>query len=767
MRAAGIDNAEGKQKIINELYEKFFKTAFPKAAESLGIVYTPVEIVDFILRSVEHLLRTEFGVSVNDEGVHVLDPFTGTGTFIVRLLQSGLISADNLLRKYTQELHANEINLLAYYVAAVNIEATFHGLNDQGTGDYLPFDGIVLTDTFQMHEDDDTLDTAVFITNSDRVVRQKSTDIRVVVGNPPYSAGQTSANDDNANVKYATLDARIEQTYAAGSTAVLKNSLYDSYIRAIRWASDRIGNKGIIGYVTNGGYIDSNTADGLRKCLVDEFEAIYVYNLRGNARTAGEQRRMEKDNVFGGGSRATVAVMFLVKRGEKRPGVLGALRYRNIGEYLTREQKLEIVRQGNIDNMVWQAITPNSHGDWIGQRRKDFSEFAPLAAANNGLLRSSSNGVKTNRDAWTYNFSKLRLRDAAHRTIQNYNDEVRAGRDTPRDLDPARLAWTPATRADLRRRRTYTARADMELVASYRPFSRQWLYFDAQIVERPGRISAMFPGSKVKNFGIYTTGISSHYEFTPFVTDAVPDLHLLDTGQFFPRFTYQPLIEDGLRFENETDEFGNHRVDNVTDTALTQYRATYGSLVTKDEIFFYVYGLLHSPEYRAEFAGDLKKMLPRIPMVKNFAGFAAAGRKLIDLHLNYETVEPYDLQELVTGGRGADDAVYRVTKMAFGKTAKEKDKSRIVYNSRITLAGVPEEAYRYMLGPRSAVEWIMDRYQVKTDKASGIVNDPNDWATEHGEPRYILDLVKRIVTVSVETMRIVDNLPDLDIIEGK
>jgi predicted helicase len=502
MRAAGIDNAEGKQQIITQLYEKFFKNAFPKAAESLGIVYTPVQIVDFILRSVEHLLETELGASLNDEGVHVLDPFTGTGTFIVRLLQSGLVSADNLLRKYTAELHANEINLLAYYVAAVNIEATFHGLHDEGRSDYRPFDGIVLTDTFQMHEDDDTLDAGVFADNNERVVRQLATDIRVIVGNPPYSAGQTSANDDNANLKYPTLDARIEATYAARSTATLKNSLYDSYIRAIRWASDRVGDSGIVAVVSNGGYIDSNSADGLRQCLVHEFDAVYVYNLRGNQRTAGEQSRKEGGKVFGAGSRATIAILFLVKSGSKPVGSSGVLRYRDIGDYLTRDQKLDIVDKGYIEGLDWQTIAPNRQGDWINQRRNDFGQFFPIASRDGAsLFGLMSGGVKSNRDSWVYNHSRRSVSASVQRTIASYNAKLATGTSGSEQNDSG-VAWTDGTRADLLRGKRYAWDPGQVRMAHYRPFDRQCLYFDADLIERPGRLASIFPTPGAHNIGL-------------------------------------------------------------------------------------------------------------------------------------------------------------------------------------------------------------------------------------------------------------------------
>jgi predicted helicase len=774
MRAEDIDNAEGKQRIITELYEKFFKNAFPKAAESLGIVYTPVEIVDFILRSVEHLLNTEFGTSINDEGVHVLDPFTGTGTFIVRLLQSGLISANNLLRKYTRELHASEINLLAYYVAAVNIEATFHGLQQEGTSEYLPFDGIVLTDTFQMHEDDDTLDAEVFTRNNDRVLRQKATDVRVIIGNPPYSAGQTSANDDNANLKYPTLDARIEHTYAKLSTATNKNSLYDSYIRAIRWASDRIGDRGIVAYVSNGGYIDSNTADGLRKCLVGEFDRLYIYNLRGNQRTAGELSRKEGGKVFGGGSRATVAIAFLVKTGQKDDGEPASLYYRDIGDYLSREQKLEIVENDYLDGIEWQTLEPNEHGDWINQRRTDFSSFVPLVGAKNAIFGLMSPGLQTNRDAWVYGSSRGALCSNVSRLTNTFNQVVASGivEKNSLPMDGTRIKWSPTLITRAERKLPISVSDDDFRQALYRPFQKQYVCVADGLIHRPGKLRRFFPAAEAMNVGIEITGVGSHYDFTPFITESAPDLHLLDTGQFFPRWKYDQTESGGqLEFGGAEAELNAYqRTDNITDQSLTEFRLLYGPSTTKDDIFFYVYGVLHSPEYRSEYAADLKKSLPRVPLLKDFQGYSDAGRRLAELHLAYESADPYPLDELVTGEQEND--LYRVQKMTFAKGPRidgkaTKDRAKIVYNSRVVLAGVPDEAYGYVLGPRSAIEWVMDRYQVRKDATSGIVNDPNDWAAEHGNPRYIIDLLKRIVTVSVETMKIVDSLPPLDIIETK
>lgn len=796
VRAEGVETAEGKQKIITELYEKFFKLAFPRTAESLGIVYTPVEVVDFILRAVNDVLKKEFGVSISDEGVHVLDPFTGTGTFIVRLLQSGLIKPEDLLRKYTQELHANELLLMAYYIAAINIEATVHGLlrdqalaagTDPASVGYEPFDGIVLTDTFQMTEDGDTLDEHVFTNNNARVTRQNNLDIRVIIGNPPYSVGQTSGNDNNANVKYPTLDESIRSTYVERSTATNKNSLYDSYIRAIRWASNRVLNStngGVVSYVSNGGYIDGNTADGLRKALTDEFHEIYIYNLRGNQRTAGEQSRREGGKIFDAGSRATVAVMLLVKR----PGKVTTcqLNYRDIGDYLDRKEKLAIVDEATLDNIPWGQVTPNAEGDWINQRNDLFETFTPLGskdAKEPALFGTYSRGVASARDAWVYNSSQEKLRHNVESMVDFYNSEVDRyaveGAGQPADafinFDAKEMSWNRADKVQLKRGTKYSANEDGYRVAAYRPFTKQHVQFNRQLNDMVYKIPTIFPSKDAENFGFVITSPASHYPtFATLMTDGVPDLHTLDTGQFFPRYTYvsRPAPADDLfaELEPSRSDAGPQRIDNITDASLVAYRGVYGPEVSKDDIFYYVYGLMHSAEYRDRFGADLKKMLPRIPKVTGFdrfLGFTDAGRQLAALHIGYEDAEPYPLVETETGLTLQDDdyARYSVTKMKYGGKAGSWDKTRIIYNGRLTLDGIPAEAHQYMLGSRSAIDWILERYQVKTDKASGIVNDPNDWSREHQQPRYIIDLIGRIVNISMETNRIVNALPALGLDE--
>ncbi|WP_019819475.1 DEAD/DEAH box helicase [Saccharomonospora saliphila] len=785
VRAEGIDNHEGRQRVIVELYDKFFKTALPKTADALGIVYTPIEVVDFILRATEQALVKHLGKSLSDEGVQIIDPFVGTGTFPVRLLQSGLIKPDDLLRKYTHELHANEIVLLAYYIAAVNIEAAFSDLTGGG---YRPFEGIVLTDTFQLAEGVESQITGMDVLegNSERAKRQKTQPITVVIGNPPYSVGQGNQNDNNQNLKYETLDTRIQQTYAAKSTATNKNSLYDSYIRAIRWASDRITDEGIVAFVSNGGYIDGNTADGLRKSLVEEFDAIYCYNLRGNQLTGGAQSKKEGGKIFGSGSRTTIAILLLVKSEQSaRTGNNCELYYRDIGHYLSRENKLRILNEQDLNTVEWDQLKPNVDGDWVNQRDEQFTEFQAIgekvkSAAAKPVFALHSSGLKTGRDLWVYNYSKSELAKNVQSMVDFYNEQVTDYADHVKVVgssaagvgghighDENKTSWNESDLKRIVKGVTYKFDASLVRVSTYRPFAKQWVYFDPQLMQRSYQLRQIFPTSDHANFGFYITGTGSDESFSLLMMDTVPDLHAVGTksvGPYFCRYTYREPVEGVLAFGDSND--GYERVDNITDAALVDYRKAYADpTITKNDIFYYTYGLLHSSEYRERFAANLKKSLPRIPKARDFHGYAEAGRALANLHLGYEQVEPYGgIVEMVAGDESATSPseLYRVTKMKIPKVKGQPDRSTIVYNNRVTLTNIPEEAYRYQLGTRSAIEWIIDRYQVKVDKPSEIISDPNDWSDD---PRYIVDLLKRIVTVSLETLKIIDNLPALDILE--
>lgn len=780
-RAAGIEDADAKQTIVKELYERFFRTAFSGTSDRLGIVYTPNEIVDFIVRSVDDALRSEYGSSISAPGVHLLDPFTGTGTFIVRLMQSGLIRPEDLARKYRYELHANELVLLAYYVAAINIEATYHALS--GEEGYEPFDGIVLTDTFQMSEADDVDELegmAVFPENNERVEAQKALDIQVVLGNPPWSVGQDSGNDATSEVRYPTLDERVRSTYSAERGRGGNNAVYDSYIRAIRWASDRIGDRGIVAYVSNGGFIDGSTASEMRRRLVAEFNSIYVLNLRGNTRTSGEEARREGGQTFGSGSRATVAIFLLIKNPDAPAG--GRLFYHDIGDYQTRDQKLESVKRfESYRNVPWVELEPDEHGDWINQRSSDFLSFMPIGtkraedAGITTIVHTYSRGLETGRDAWVYNFSDSKLEENVRRLARNYNELVaeaeayqrenpgvtrKQAADAVIDLDGAKISWTLSLKNRLAAGKRVSVDKGRITRALYRPFNAEFVYYDRQLNHILGRLPVTHPDPATENWGFVLTSPSSHFpNFAALATNAIPDLHMLDTGQFFPRYTFDEGAEEADLFSalRESDSAVG-RVDNVTDEALAEFRSRYGEAVTKDDIFFYVYGLLQSPQYIQQYAPELKKMLPRLPMVTAFRQFAEAGRSLAALHLDYERAEPFELVETWTGPES-----YRVQQMRYGKNGRETDKSTIIYNAGLTLSGIPVEAQEYLIGSRSALDWLLERYRTRVDKDSGLVNDPNDWMAAVDDQRYLVDLIRRVVTVSVRTIAIVKSLPPLDV----
>ena len=777
-RARGIDNAESKQKVIVELYDKFFKAAFPKVVEKLGIVYTPVEVVDYIVKSVALILKKEFGRDISDENVHILDAFTGTGTFITRLLQSGVISKEALARKYEKEIHANEIVLLAYYIASINIENVYHDIMGEDSG-YQAFNGICLTDTFQLGEEAnaDNLYTDVFPFNSKRVQEQKRKPITVIISNPPYSVGQKSANDNAKNQSYPTLEARIAETYAATSNANLKNSLYDSYIKAFRWSSDRLGKEGgVIGFVTNGAWIDGSAQDGFRKCLEKEFSSIYVFNLRGNCRTQGELRRKEAGNVFGLGSRTPIAITILVKKTDidrKKAKIY----YRDIGDYLSREDKLRIIKTlGSIANpaMDWRVLEPDLHGDWINHRNEAFSTFVSIGDKDNKQNKHTffvpyySNGLKTQRDAWVYNSSLSVVKDKAKEQIDFYNEQcslLRRGEIKEVDFETSKLTWTAAVLNDISHNKYYSFK-DVEFRdVLYRPFFKQNVLYYKPLNERTGQIPRLFPTRGHKNVVICTSSVGDSH-FSVFISDRIPDLHAVATTQCFPLYWYDESTADIADLFNqaaEEDVMDRYvRRDGITDWILRECKQRYGNKVTKEVIFYYVYGILHSPEYRTTFEADLKKMLPRIPLVDNpedFMAFSQAGRKLADLHLNYETVEPY---KGVSVKYTSANPNYEVQKMRFGKLdSKTADKSVIFYNNGIVIENIPLEAYDYVVNGKSALEWVMERYQITTDAKSGITNNPNDWSREHGDEKYIFNLVLRIITVSIETMKIVNELPKL------
>lgn len=749
LRAEGIDNAQAKQKIIITLYDKFFSTGFKPTTERLGIVFTPVEVVDFIVKSVDVILRKHFGKTLASENVHILDPFTGTGTFITRtlyylksLMECGEITFADILRKYTQELHANEIVLLSYYIAAINIEAVFDEIN--GNEPYAPFEGIVLTDTFESTETEDTLDDSFFGTNDKRLKRQQEKPITAIIGNPPYSIGQTNANDNNKNISYPKLEKRLEETYVVKSSTTLTKGLYDSYVKAFRWASDRLKNQGVIGFVTNGNYLNTNSADGLRAGLYEEFNHLYIFNLRGDQRTLGEQSRREGGKIFGSGSRTPVAISILVKDGSD----CHELHYHDIGDYLSQKEKLAIISGfADVSQLDWQEIIPDENNDWLNQRDPNYQKYSDLSQE---VFLSSAIGIATNRDIWVSGFSKNRVCKNSERLIRNYNNERLAYRNNSADELKSLLnrqdnyiKWTRKLEQLVARNQEITFNSNNIKLSLYRPFIKKWLYYQNEVIESPGQWQKKFGQ---ENIVIVTTGRGTSRDFSVIVTNLLPDIQLQMNGQGF------------MRYDNEVDKIS---LFENNDNMNQEFADKLG--LNLDDTFAYVYGLLNSKEYQEKYANDLKKDLARIPIVKNKEKYVEVGQELMDLHLNYEEVPVYDGVEITI----AEKPSYKVTKMRFAKKRDEKGKSvndlsTIIFNSDITISNIPEKAYEYVVNGRSAIEWIIDQYQVKTDKKSGITDDPNDYSEDE---KYIFNLLLRIINVSVQTVDLINSLPKFEVEE--
>ena len=819
-RIEAVHTLTGKQEIMRTLYDRFFSQAFPRMSERLGIVFTPVEVVDFIIRSADDAMRTAFGQSLGDPGVAIIEPFAGTGTFVARLLQLGVIPPEALEHKYKNEIFANEFVLLSYYIASINIEQVYHQVRtEQGVDEgYVEFPGMTLTDTFQLHEGDGTIteDFEGLAANNKRAKAEKDSAITVIVMNPPYSAGQTNANDNNQNFSYPHLDERIENTYVRHSSGGLMTKLYDSYFRAMRWAADRIGERGVIAFVSNNSFLDANSTDGVRFSLQDEFSQIFVYNIRGGVRgKMGDIAKREGGNIFP--IMTGVAVTVLVK--DPSHSGQADIFYTETEDYATRQEKLDqITSYGSIKGIsaadAFSSITPNLHADWISSRDERFSTFQLIGSkqskgkeTTDSIFRQFSLGLSTNRDAWCYNSSADEVESNIQRMINHYNTAVESGQNkTNKSDDSTLVAWSDKLVNSLCR----SIRIDFEpnsiRQAQYRPFCKQYVYFSHDLNERQGQLPQIFPSVQHHNPCITLTGEGSSKVFTTFCTDTLPDLHLLGAGvstQSFPLYTWEPLSptsggepdlfadlatasessSDGAATASSLDFSrpigdqipvildGYRRVDNVTDATLASYREHYGDAgITKEDIFFYVYALLHHPEYRERYEDDLKKMLPHIPRAAGFHTYASVGRELAELHVNYERVEPYpSVQEEASLYAPTDPwERYRIgeRKMRFPKLGRrDKDFTRLEYNDYVTLTGIPAEAQGYSISGRSPLEWIIDRYHVKTDKASGIVNDPNDFLREQDRPDAVVDLIKRLVTVSMRTQELLAMLPALGIPE--
>ncbi|NYF26052.1 type ISP restriction/modification enzyme [Sporosarcina sp. JAI121] len=745
VRAEGVDNLKAKQDIIIQLYDKFFKVGFKETTERLGIVFTPVEVVDFIIHSVDDVLKKHFGKSLASEGVHLLDPFTGTGTFITRLLQSGLIPKEDFLRKYTQEIHANEIVLLSYYIAAINIEETFHNLHG---GDYVPFEGIVLTDTFESTETKDTFNSELFNENNDRLKRQQKESIYAIIGNPPYSARQKSENDNNQNQSHPILESKIVDTYARYSKANALHTLYDSFIKAYRWATDRLDGKGVIGFITNNSFLDSQSTDGLRKCWGEEFNYIYIFNLRGDQRTQGELSRKEGGKIFGSGSRAGIAIALLVKDGSDNHHIY----YKEMEDYLTKEEKLKTVENiKSLSKIQWIEIKPDNNYDWINQRDENYLSYDSMFGDESSYFKSKAIGIQSKRDTWVYGFSKSHVKENVNRLVMNYNSEVerlKHIKDKSTILSEINttesfIKWSDELKRYIVNKKVLQLDESNLTITLYRPFVKKWLYYDDNVIARPGKLKTYF---KEENLAIIISGTGAKKDFSVFVANNVVDANLMEAGaQVYPLY----LNEMSGLFSGEINSniFENiQRKLNLDDKS----------------VFYYVYALLHSEEYKSIYSNDLKKAIPRIPLVKNLKKYVEIGEKLVNLHLNYEIQQAHSdiIVEYVSSPPS-----YKVEKIKYGKVRDSSKKlvndlTTVIFNKDIIIKNIPLEVYDYLINGKSVVQWIIEQYKFGNDEKSNIIDDPNKYSED---PKYILNLLLSAITVAIETQNIIRELPNYEV----
>lgn len=748
--AKGIENWSERQHFLNTVYERFFQGFSVKKADTHGIVYTPQEVVDFMVASVDEVLQREFGKSLATPGVKILDPATGTGNFIVNIMKH--IPRGNLEEKYKNDLFCNEIMLLPYYIASLNIEHEYY----DRMGQYTAFEGICFADTLELAESQQL--SFLVEKNTERVEREKGADIMVVIGNPPYNAGQRNENDNNKNRRYKVIDERIHETYAKGSKATLTSRLYDAYVRFFRWATDRLqGRDGIICYISNNSFFDQIAFDSMRKHLLQDFTQFYHLDLHGNIRK-NPKLSGTTHNVFGiqVGVGITIAIRSSTHTNRK-------LFYHRLPEYWHKSEKLfflaEKLKSTNVD---WVELHPDKQHNWLTEQiRPEFinffslgtkeGKFAPERGAKT-FFKVYSHGVKTNRDEWVHSFNPQELKKRIEQFIEIYNTEIsrwtRAGR--PKDIDGfvnyEKIKWSRNLKRDLQNER-YAHFSILSIKKSlYRPFLEKNLYYADMLVDELGKFNIFFPVSsaELKNTIICVSGIGSSKNFQCLVTNIIPGHDLLDKTQCFPYYTYA--------------EDGTNRRENITDWALEQFQVQYGQKstengknITKWDIFHYVYAMLHHPQYRERYAENLKRDLPHIPLLRRVEAYEAAvsiGQQLMDLHVNYEQAAEYGLREL------EDETVPYLESRRVEKMKLTPDHTAVIVNRGLTLAGIPDACFRYRLGNRSALEWVIDQYQVTTDARSGITGDPN----RVDDPEYIVKLVKKVVTVSVQTVELVEKL---------
>lgn len=777
---AGVTSKEGRQEIIRKLFEKFFKYALPSSAEKFGIVYTPIEIVDFIINSVSNVLKNEFSESIANKGVKILDPFTGTGTFIVRVLdklKSLGISDEDFTHKYNHDIWANEIMLLAYYISLINIEDTY----GKNAGNFKPFNHDVLTDTFELEEKKSKNYQPVLFEEDDfKIANEKANeeqaqDIRIIIGNPPYSVGQKNAMDNNSNTSYSNLDERISSTYGSNINSGLIKGLYDSYVRAFRWASDRVGDNGVISFVSNGSYVDNLSFSGFRRELLKEFNHVYVFNLRGNCRSSGEFRKKEAGNVFGEGSRTLICIITLVKH--KGKPFDGFVHYKDIGDYLSREEKLKILKESeSISNLEWENIYPDKRNDWINQTNEEFEKLLPLVKSEKNNTSFSlydgnvSIGVMAARDDWVIGFNSKIILDSMKTFVETFNNEQNriitllkqskiisskekldfAKRNVT--FDKTKIKWSE----DLVKRllRGHSIKIDDNIRdIMYRPFVKKKLYFDPIVLDRIGKWLNITPTKNDRNLNITFSVPPLKKTFSALAINIISDIDCMEHAQSIPIEWINDNVQGSLF---ELAGYGQNE-DTLNDKAISLFKERYGDKsITSSSVFSYIYAVLNSKSYREKYSNNLGKEMPRIPFLKDFEKWSEIGKKLIDLHLNYEKAPAYQEVKIEYKKKDMTKDDYRVTKIKF--LSKDR-KDTIIFNDNITISNIPLEAYDYVVNGRSPLEWVMDQYQYTADKESGIIDDPNLYDEEKGG-KYVFDLILSLITVSLETQKLIKELPE-------
>lgn len=751
---------KSQQELIKNLYNTFFKVAFRKQSEKLGIVYTPIEVVDFILRATNGILKKHFNTDFNDKNITIFDPFTGTGSFIARLLskENELISDEALKEKFLNHLFAFDIVLLAYYIALINITQAAQNRD----GSLKNFKNIALTDSLDFYEEKNDKGVFDFFKDLEENKEIKDTlagqNIRVIIGNPPYSAGAKSANDNNQNLSHPKLEKLVYETYGKNSTTKSGNATRDTLIQSIRMASDLLKDRGVIGFVVNGGFIDSKSGDGFRKCVAQEFAHLYVLNLRGNRRTSGEVSRKEGEQIFDSGSRVTIAIIFFVKDTSVKNS---AIYYYDIGDYLKREAKLNLLAGfENLDFVPFKEIVPNNKGDWINQREDGFEKLIPLKRdkklQNPSVFDINSGGVITGRDPWVYNFSPDALMQNVQKCIDTYNADLKRFNvhfkeafkqrakgvksdqlykqlnDKEITTDKTKIAWVRNLKTQLIKGKKLDDFSQEKIsVSLYRPFNKQYFYYERELAWSFYSMKKIFPDKDAQNVVINTT----IRNFSALVSDAIPDIHFIGDAKAYPLYYY--------------DDLGN-RYNAISGYALNLFRKHYeDNAIAEEEIFYYIYAIFHHKGYLEKYKNSLAKEDPRIALSPDFKELSVLGKELAKLHLNYESEELHASVEYKTLMNAEEKGYYDVETM-------KKIGDRIHYNNHIAITKIPKKAFEYMVNGKSTIDWVIERYQKTRDKDSLIENNPNDYAGG----KYVFELLCRVITLSVKSVDLIEKISE-------